>query len=211
MEWLGQATINFDHAIKPRSLTQKDGKETDLLQICKKTTPPCRLNPLLFNGHLQTLWTAVEKNGPEVYYRRRIFQSSRKEYEGTFTVDFAVDPFEEVDDSLPSRTLYYTDEQLDELGSDDHIPTAIVLHGLTGGSHEVYLRHTIAPLIGDGGWQVCVVNSRGCAGSEISSGVTYNARATWDIRQVYARESAASNICPNLVTSDRRMASWKVS
>lgn len=64
----------------------------------------------------------------------------------------------------------------------------VALHGLSGGSHELYLRHVIAPLVksggdGDGGWEACVVNSRGCANSKITTGVLYNARATWDVRQ----------------------------
>jgi len=70
------------------------------------------------------------------------------------------------------------------LSSDDSKPMLVVLHGLSGGSHEIYLRHAIAPLIGEGGWEACVVNSRGCAGSKITSSVLYNARATWDVRQV---------------------------
>ena len=59
----------------------------------------------------------------------------------------------------------------------------VTLHGLSGGSHEIYLRHVLHPLIADGNWEACVINSRGCAQTKISTGVLYNARATWDIRQ----------------------------
>ena len=58
----------------------------------------------------------------------------------------------------------------------------VVLHGLSGGSHEIYLRHIIAPL-GAKGWEACVVNFRGCAKSKVTSSILYNARATWDFRQ----------------------------
>lgn len=184
MEWFGRAKVEFTHAATPRALREKDGKETDLLKIVEKSTPPCHLNPLLFNGHLQTMWTATKPSGPPVYYRRRIFDADHKTYQGTFAVDFAVQPFEESDETLPRRTTYYSDEEFANIGSDDSKPMLVVLHGLSGGSHEIYLRHTIAPLLGDGGWEVCVVNSRGCAGSQITSGVLYNARATWDCRQV---------------------------
>ncbi|POR34299.1 Putative esterase [Tolypocladium paradoxum] len=183
MEWLGRAKIGFTHAPTPRMVREKDGKETDLLKICEQATPPCILNPLLFNGHLQTMWTATKPHGPKVHYRRKLFQADHKTYQGTFAVDFAVEPFEETDETLPRRTVYFTDEQFDNVGSDDGKPMLVVLHGLSGGSHEVYLRHVIAPLIGEGGWEVCVVNSRGCAGSKITSGVLYNARSTWDVRQ----------------------------
>ncbi|PHH63772.1 hypothetical protein CDD81_5537 [Ophiocordyceps australis] len=183
MEWLGRAKINFTHAPDPRPLKHKDGKETDLLKICEEITPSCQLNPLLFNGHLQTIWTVTKPSGPKVYYRRKIFHAEHKVYRGTFAVDFAVPPFEGHDETLPRRTVYFTDDEFDNIGSDDERPMLVVLHGLSGGSHEVYLRHAIAPLLESGKWEVCVVNSRGCARSKITSGVLYNARATWDIRQ----------------------------
>lgn len=184
MEWLGQAKIDFTHAPHPRAMKDKNGQETDLLKICENATPPCNLNPLLFNGHLQTMWTATKPAGPKVYYKRKIFEADHQTYQGTYAVDFVVDPFEENEPTLSRRTLYFTDEELASLGSDDTKPMLVVLHGLSGGSHEIYLRHTIAPLIGEGGWEVCVVNSRGCARSKITTGVLYNARATWDVRQV---------------------------
>ncbi|KAF5709858.1 embryogenesis abundant [Fusarium mundagurra] len=184
MEWLGHAELNFTHAPSPRKVQEKDGNVTDLLSICEKATPPCRLNPLLFNGHLQTMWTATKPAGPKIYYKRKIFDADHKIYHGTFAVDLAVEPFEAPEDpSLSRRTAYFTPEEFEHIGSDDRKPMLVVLHGLSGGSHEIYLRHTIAPLIGEGGWEVCVVNSRGCARSKITSGVLYNARATWDVRQ----------------------------
>lgn len=184
MEWLGRAKINFTHAPTPRPIKGKDGKETDLLKIVEDSTPPCNLNPLLFNGHLQTMWTATKPHGPPVYYRRKLFEADEKSYPGTYAVDFVVKPHEEVDSTLPRRTVYYTDDELANLGSDDTRPMLVVLHGLSGGSHEIYLRHAIAPLIDEGRWEICVVNSRGCARSKITTGILYNARATWDCRQV---------------------------
>lgn len=184
MDWFGRAKIEFTHAPTPRAVREKDGQETDLLKIVESNTPPCQMNPLLFNGHLQTMWTATKPSAPSVHYRRRIFHADHETYKGTYAVDFAVPAYEGSDETLPRRTTYYTEEEDKALGSDDSKPMLVVLHGLSGGSHEVYLRHTIAPLLDDGGWEVCVVNSRGCAGSKITSGVLYNARATWDLRQV---------------------------
>ena len=184
MEWLGHAKTSFTHSPSTRPVKEKDGTETNLLKICEDATPPCQLNPLLFNGHLQTMWTATKPDGPPVYYRRRLFTAEDEAYEGTFAVDFVVEPHEESDKDLSERTVNYTDEQWSKIGSDDSKPMLIVLHGLSGGSHEIYLRHCIAPLIQQGDWEICVVNSRGCAKSKITSGVLYNARATWDVRQV---------------------------
>ncbi|TLS30387.1 hypothetical protein PpBr36_02441 [Pyricularia pennisetigena] len=182
--WLGLATTRFSHSPSPLVLRTKDGEEKTLADVCKESTPPCRLNPLLFNGHLQTMWTSVKYEGPLVHYKRKVFQADST-YLGSFAVDFAVDPFEEHDAKLPPRTAYYTDEEFDKLGSDDSRPMLIALHGLSGGSYELYLREAIQPLImDDSNWDVIVVNSRGCANSEITSGVLFNARATWDVRQV---------------------------
>ncbi|KAH8882839.1 AB-hydrolase YheT [Thozetella sp. PMI_491] len=184
MDWFGRANITFTHSASPLALTRKDGTQTDLPTLCKEATPVCQLNPLLFNGHLQTMWTAVRVEGPPVYYRRKIFQADHKAYRGSFAVDFAVAPHKDTDETLPPRTAYFDEDLFAKIGSDDTKPMIVVLHGLSGGSYEIYLRHAIAPLVDDGSWEVCVVNSRGCANSKITSGVLFNARATWDIRQV---------------------------
>lgn len=157
-------------------------KSLSLLSLVKETTPPCHLNPFLFNGHLQTFWTAVKPADIPIYYRRRIFEHEDPTYAGSFTVDFVTKPYESIDSSLPPRTTYYTDNEFDTIASEDERPMIVTLHGLAGGSDEVYLRATLKSFI-DAGWEACVVNSRGCAMSKITSGVLYNARATWDVRQ----------------------------
>lgn len=188
MEWFGCADVDFHTAAKPIKISEKDGSPRSLLDICEETVPPCNLNPLLFNGHLQTCWTAANKTAPPVHYKRRIFEAEHSGYSGSFTVDFftpdaAAD--DEVDPSLPERTTYFSEEEIaGGLGSDDARPMLVILHGLSGGSHEVYLRHGIAPLLDSGAWEACVINSRGCAMSKITTGILYNARATWDTRQL---------------------------
>jgi uncharacterized protein len=185
MDWFGRAKVNFTHSATPLELRGRDGSRTNLLELCEKNTPTCQLNPFLFNGHLQTMWTATKADGPPIYYRRKVFLANHKTYTGSFAVDFAVDPFESNEPSLPPRTVYFAEDEFAKIGSDDSRPMLFVLHGLSGGSYEVYLRHCIEPLIkGERDWDVCVVNARGCANSSVTSGVLFNARATWDIRQV---------------------------
>lgn len=184
MDWFGRAKISFTHHTSPLTLQQKDGTTTDLLKVCEQATPPCQLNPLLFNGHVQTMWTVVKEHGPQIYYRRKIFDSDHKLYAGTFTVDFVTEPHQDFEEKLPPRTAYFSEQDFANLPSDDSKPMLIVLHGLSGGSHEIYLRHAILPLVESGKWEICVVNSRGCANSAVTSGLFFNARATWDIRQV---------------------------
>ncbi|KAI0205420.1 carboxylesterase-like protein [Astrocystis sublimbata] len=184
MEWLGRAKIEFTAAPESLALRDKEGKPTSLLEVCRDTVPPCHLNPLLFNGHLQTVWTATKAHGPPVHYKRRLFEADHAKFSGSFAVDFVAAPSPADDDSLPPRTTYFSNEELAAMRSDSSDrPMLVVLHGLTGGSHEVYLRHAIEGLVEDGKWEICVVNSRGCAKSKITSGLFYNARATWDIRQ----------------------------
>ena len=196
LAWLyGQARTTFCHAETTIRLPirAKNDIETyaSLSHICETVTPQCRLNPLLFNGHLQTAWTAMKSADIPVYYRRHVFDSKDPPYPGTFAVDFVAPkpavPLP-VDESLPPRTTHYSDEEFQQLGSNDSRPMLILLHGLSGGSHEIYLRHVIRDLVpkgwdGDQDWDACVVNSRGCAESKITTHILYNARATWDVRQ----------------------------
>lgn len=203
----GRAKTTFYSSSQPLILPTKTGPERTLSELCKDVTPPCDLNPLLFNGHLQTAWTAVKADGPPIYYKRKVFEAEDPDFAGTFAVDFVIDKYTAVEDDefedpsgvgdngLPPRTCYFMPKQWEHIGSDDTKPLLITLHGLSGGSHEIYLRHVLAPLVAPtaegektgltgGDWEALVINSRGCAGSKITTGILYNARATWDVRQV---------------------------
>ena len=166
-----------------------------LLELVKSITPSCNLSPLLPGGHAQTIYTVLCGKDVPIYYKRRVFESSQLTYSGSFAVDFVSKPFpsSEEDGELPPRTAHYSEQDWETIdqGSKDDKPMLVVLHGLSGGSHELYLREVLAPLVAVGGrsetdepWKVCVVNARGCAKSKITSDVLFNARATWDVRQV---------------------------
>ena len=178
----GYAKTAYTNHEAPIKLKTKSGSLISWSDLAKNEIPSCRLNPLLFNGHLQTMWTAVHDAGPPIIYKRSIFQSDHEVYKGQFAVDFVVHSSSPEDDSLPVRTTYYSDEDFKSIGSLDEKPMIVCLHGLTGGSHEVYLRQTVAPLTA-AGWECCVVNARGCAKSKLTSPEMFNARATWDVRQ----------------------------
>ena|SRR2546423_3024525 len=181
---VGHAKMSFYHARHGLTLRTKDGRNISFPDLCKAVIPPCHLNPFLFNGHLQTMWAVIKSQDVPIYYKRKIFENEDPTYTGTFTIDFVVRPYEGEDSTLPPRTTYFTVPELTNMASSDSKPMLVALHGLSGGSHEMYLRHALAPLVNDvGGWEACVVNSRGCAKSKITSSVLYNARATWDVRQ----------------------------
>lgn len=186
---LGHATTTYHHCHRTITLGRRGAEaRVSLIDICRSVIPPCRLNPFLFNGHLQTFWTIVKRQDVPIYYKRHVFEHQDPSFAGSFAVDFAVQPYEQTDPTLPPRTTYYTLSDFESIGSQDSRPMLVVLHGLSGGSHELYLRHAIAPLlrpekISSVRWEACVINARGCAGSKITTNVMFNARATWDLRQ----------------------------
>lgn len=208
---LGKCRTTFSCSEEALTLQTNSGANREFPKLVEEATPECYLNPLLFNGHLQTLWTSVKDDGPLIHYKRKIFSADDPRFAGHFAVDFVVEP-PQIDNiaepllddphgightSLPPRTSYFSQEEIKNLASNDTKPLLITLHGLSGGSFEIYLRHVLVPLVAKqsdnqknasglsgGPWEALVVNSRGCAGSKITTSVLYNARATWDLRQV---------------------------
>lgn len=182
--WKG-TRISFDHSDNAISLRTNDKSNITISELCKSVTPPCNLNLLLFNGHLQTIWSAIKQRDIPIIYKRKIFELDDRRYAGSFAVDFVVHSPSNKTENLPERTTLYSDSELEDLerGSSDHKPMLITLHGLSGGSHELYLREVLGPMVKERGWEACVINSRGCAMSKITTPVLFNARATWDIRK----------------------------
>ncbi|KAG8740273.1 hypothetical protein FRC10_004528 [Ceratobasidium sp. 414] len=62
-------------------------------------------------------------------------------------------------------------------------PVAVVLRGLTGGSHEHYIRALLADLTSPAvGFRAVIVNARGCAGAPVTSPRLYHGGTTDDLR-----------------------------
>ena len=150
------------------------------------------LSPCLFNGHLQTSYAGLSKffDIDEVNFKR-LMVTYPDGSQGA--LDFAVRKYEpssyQPPHQLPFREpldKYYSYMQPDDplLRSDDHKPMLVCLHGLTGGSHESYIRTIIHDLIADDGFEACVLNSRGCCQSQITTPQLYNGGWTNDIRYV---------------------------
>ena len=170
------------------------------------------MNPLLSSGHTQTAYTALNKfeNQHEVHYKREIITIENKPYtlpngdqlyydqwkgESTIALDYAVDLSlgpdlnheqykpESQTRPLPPRTEYKNPNE--DLISDDEKPLLIILHGLSGGSYEAYLRAVIDKIIEPPfGFDAMVINSRGCANHTITSPQLYNGLWTNDVRYV---------------------------
>ncbi|KZT26218.1 AB-hydrolase YheT [Neolentinus lepideus HHB14362 ss-1] len=118
-------------------------------------------------GHIQTGYCVVGdfSTVDKVDYDRKLL---RLKDGGTLGLDFTPPASE--------RTL-----------SED-TPIIVVMHGLTGGSHEAYVRSIIAPTCtpveqGGLGYRAMVVNFRGCAGTPVTSPQLYTGGHTDDLRQ----------------------------
>ncbi|KAJ3543367.1 hypothetical protein NM688_g5859 [Phlebia brevispora] len=117
-------------------------------------------------GNLQTAYCVVGdfSQVDQVEYDRKLLRTKDG---GTIGLDFT-----------PSATEPH-------LRSDT--PVIVVLHGLTGGSHESYVRAILAPACspperGGLGYRAVVVNFRGCAGVPLTTPQLYSAGYTDDIR-----------------------------
>ncbi|RPA83900.1 AB-hydrolase YheT [Ascobolus immersus RN42] len=171
-------------ALQPREA----GTPTTLDALSSSILTPFKAHPLLFNGHLQTAWTVATQTDIPVYYGRKIMKGRDG---GSFAVDFVVSPFEGTDypaestEGLPPRTRFLSPEEIaaqETPQEEDTKPMIIALHGLSGGSHELYLRAVLDPLVKQG-WEAAVVNARGCANSKITTHQLFNARFTDDVRE----------------------------
>ncbi|KAA8908943.1 Alpha/Beta hydrolase protein [Sphaerosporella brunnea] len=169
MPFFNSSAPTLHHASKTvRLRTRSTDTPIQLSTFAAPLIPHFHANPLLFNGHLQTFWTAAKPHDPfVVHYARRHF--THPVDGGHFAVDFVVPEFpaSQASGDLPERTRHMLPTEEEALGAEDNRPMLVALHGLSGGSHEV-----------------CVVNARGCAKSTITSKQLFNARWTSDVREV---------------------------
>lgn len=155
------------------------------------------LNPLLFNGTLQTLYYAMHDSGVEfqTYYGRELFTYTDG---GVCSLDWVIppEPKDEFDRqykvTLPAnsprlhpRTRFLSESELSARDAESTDPLCVVFHGLAGGSHEPLIRNLAQELGAKGeNWGVVVVNSRGCCRTKITLGKLFNALSTDDLREV---------------------------
>lgn len=154
-------------------------------------------SPLLGNGHLQTIYGTMAANDhvDRIYYGRRLV--TWDDDGSTVSVDYVVEPPNskaEWDESLkycpipdpppyPVRTRYLTPDEIGKFDEDK--PLAIVLHGMSGGSHESYVRAMVNTLSSDRyGFDCMVLNSRGCARTKITTPQLFCGISTDDVRRL---------------------------
>lgn len=173
---------------------------TEALPILK-TSEKLWLNPLLFNGTLQTIYYAASGSKKyEVFYGREIF---RYKDGGVCSLDWVIpsEPQEkfqklyqqtipENSPRLHPRTRFFTEDELASKTGKAQIentrPICVVFHGLAGGSHEPLIRN-LAQYLNKGNeseWDVVVVNSRGCCRTKITLGKLFTALSSDDVDEV---------------------------
>lgn len=118
------------------------------------------------NGHAQTVYSVVGHFAKidQVWYQRHLLRLAD---DGTLGLDFTPPDVSTVRDDAP---------------------IIVVQHGLTGGSHEPYVRAVLAPACAPVhqsglGFRAVVVNFRGCSGVPLTSARFYTAAQTDDLRQ----------------------------
>ncbi|OQS04249.1 DEAD/DEAH box RNA helicase [Thraustotheca clavata] len=160
---LGLHKLHYACTARVPALTYQYNHVMDhIVRGCSLLRLPYHPTWYLFNGHLQTALVAVEEDEPHVPYRRELFELSDG---GVLSLDWV---------------------QLPSVSSDDYDkPTIMILHGLAGGSHEKYVRHTVVELL-QSGWQVVVMNARGCGKTKVVTPKLFCAAYTQDVREVTA-------------------------
>ncbi|KAL1915911.1 uncharacterized protein VTP21DRAFT_6299 [Calcarisporiella thermophila] len=149
----------------PRSGTISRKSLVDyVLEECPSLSSAFHSTPFLFNGHLQTIFAALNSRGSKTInlkYDREILNMPDG---GQVSLDW----------SHPDS-------------AEDSTPLLMVLHGVSGGSGESYVMELVSKLIKPPyNYRTVVFNYRGCARTELLTPQLYNAGWTGDLELVVA-------------------------
>jgi predicted alpha/beta-fold hydrolase len=120
--------------------------------------------PFLLNGHFHTVFASLFRLPPHVTYERQLIRTSDG---GTLSLDWLQHPH------APSA------------------PVLLLLHGLTGGSHEPYMRSLAARAKTI--FRVVCLNMRGAASSSLTTARAFSAEVNSDVECAI---HAVSSACP---------------
>ncbi|CAI5757597.1 unnamed protein product [Candida verbasci] len=200
LNWGFRSNIKLHQKEDSINLKSNDGdiKFTDFTKKLTLIDPTKKLwlNPLLFNGSLQTLYyTSMDSSKKfQVYYGRETFKYKDG---GTCSLDWVIPKHENFkqlyQETLPQdsprlhpRTRFLSKEELSQLYSKEtETPIVVICHGLAGGSHESLIRNLAENIERNcDSWDRVVINNRGCCRTKLTSGTLFNAGSTNDIREV---------------------------
>ncbi|KAL3132673.1 hypothetical protein ABBQ32_009191 [Trebouxia sp. C0010 RCD-2024] len=140
--------------------TQPTQFNKGVLSRCPTINSPYKPFPFLTNGHVETIFASKTRRSPPVTYERASFACPDG---GTVHLDYH---------DLPSNIIL-----------PDDAPVLILLPGLTGGSHDSYVRHMVGAASMNG-MRAVVFNSRGTSDGAVTSPQFYSASYTGDMRRV---------------------------
>lgn len=185
---------------------KKNGTKS-LAQLVNDEVPYLRegawefMSPALFNGDLQTLYSSTpHEHVWQVYYGRRCIYW---EDGSLVTADYRINtpasqtewkeltkysPLGDKTPPLPKRLRYLAPEEVAKIEAPSPSvadkPLLVLLHGLSGGSHEPYIRGIVDMISRpENGFDCVVLNSRGCARTPITTPQLFCGAWTEDIRQ----------------------------
>lgn len=142
------------------------GPMSALIARCPVLKRGFRASPWLSSGHLMTL-SVLFRKGPPIIFSRELIDT---EDGGRLSLDWV------------SRTSQGAHERSSK--ALDIQPILILFHGLTGGSHESYVRDMAELAFTECRMRVVVANCRSCAHSSLLTPTAYCAAWTQDIRLV---------------------------
>ncbi|KAI8147451.1 Alpha/Beta hydrolase protein [Fennellomyces sp. T-0311] len=166
------SSVKLFHHPSPVTIKLKQGGKTVRLndyiaEKCPSLVGPKAYfspTPYLFNGHLQTGYAAYYNGSPtmnDVCYEREMLPLPDG---GQVSVDWCP--------PLPQKPF-------------DDTPTLVCLHGLTGGSHESYIRGVLEVITRPPfNYRAVVFNARGCGNTELTTPQLFNGAYTDDLRHV---------------------------
>lgn len=211
LKWGFNGSVTPFHSEKTVELQRSKDEPIQFAELVETKVPTFnsksrfRLKPFLFSGSLQALYSSSidQQLMYKVWYGREILTYKQSEKyphldDGDATLDYVVklDTDEEefklkYEETLPTgypklhpRTRFMSQDETGELHHDwatNGKPIVVIIHGLLGGSHEYHIRGT-AELLSQNGFNVVVLNSRGCCRSKVTTPHIFTALATDDVR-----------------------------
>jgi predicted alpha/beta-fold hydrolase len=125
----------------------------------------------MWNGHVETIFAAWFRRDTPVIYKRECLITEDK---GCVAIDWPV--------HVDGREL------------PPQAPVVLLLPGLTGGSHDTYVKHFVSECWAQG-YRAVVFNSRGTSDSPVTSPQFYSASFTGDTRAVVEHVRARYPTC----------------
>ncbi|KAK9145744.1 hypothetical protein Sjap_005647 [Stephania japonica] len=149
-------------ALPHSTLETLGGGKDSILPALKSLERPFKAFPVVgWSRHIETIFAAYFRSAPAVDFRyRRV--CLRAPDDGAVAIDWAAGD----DARLPADT-----------------PVLILMHGLSGGSGDSYVKHMFAEARRNG-WRAVAYNGRGGGDSPVTTPQFYSASYTEDIRMV---------------------------